>query len=281
MAPDSAVTPTIRSGRMIEHAGEIVLGTATIAQLHKSLGDTVSSSSGELRIVGTATFPSIGVVHGDHTSLGVGGIVATEQVPDWDRNLHFTGADPAAYGPNVLFVRYRDGADAGAVTARMEQLAPQISDYNGVVVTPVQRSAEIVNADDIGGSARLLGVAVAAAALASLTVAFNAAVRRRRRDLALLKTVGFTRRQLGWVVVWQATGTMALGLLIGIPAGWLLGRSLWRQFAVQLDVLAAPAAPAFALLAIALGGVAVANLLAAAPARHARRVPAALVLRSE
>jgi predicted lysophospholipase L1 biosynthesis ABC-type transport system permease subunit len=220
-------------------------------------------------------------VHGDHTSLGVGGIVATEQLPDWDRNLHFTGADPAVYGPNVLFVRYRDGADPRAVTARLEQLAPQISDYNGVVVTPVQRSAEIVNADDIGGSARLLGVAVAVAALASLTVALNAAVRRRRRDLALLKTVGFTRRQLGWVVVWQATGTMALGLAIGIPTGWLLGRSLWRLFAVQLDVLAAPAVPAVALLAIALGGVAVANVLAAAPARHARRVPAALVLRSE
>src|SRR4029078_7883416 len=94
--------------------------------------------------------------------------------------------------------------------------------------------------------------AVAVAALASLTVALNAAVRRRRRDLALLKTVGVTRRPLGWGVVWQATGTMALGLAIGIPAGWVLGRSLWRLFAVQLDVLAAPAAPDLRPLAIPL-----------------------------
>ena len=105
---------------MIERSGEIVLGTETIDQLHVHIGDTVRSTAGPLRVVGTATFPTIGVVHGDHTSLGVGGIVVPAQVPGYDRNLASpdspsivqTAADD--YGPNVLFVRFRPGVDERA-----------------------------------------------------------------------------------------------------------------------------------------------------------------------
>ena len=91
MDPASTVTPPIHEGRMVERAGEIVLGTATLARLHAHVGDTVTSSTGQLRVVGSATFPTIGVVHGDHTSLGIGGLVVTEQVPGYERNKQSLG----------------------------------------------------------------------------------------------------------------------------------------------------------------------------------------------
>ena len=47
--------------------------------------------------------------------------------------------------------------------------------------------AEIVNADDISSSPTLLSVAVAVSALCALVLGLTAAVRGRRRDLALLK----------------------------------------------------------------------------------------------
>ena len=87
MEPSSSVTPPIRSGRMVERAGEIVLGTATLRQLDVDIGDTVQTTSGSARVVGSATLPTIGIVHGDHTSLGVGGIVVPEEVPGYDRNI--------------------------------------------------------------------------------------------------------------------------------------------------------------------------------------------------
>src|SRR4029453_8482909 len=52
MEPDSAVVPPIREGRMIERADEVVLGTATLANLHKQRGDTVGSTSCPLPLVG-------------------------------------------------------------------------------------------------------------------------------------------------------------------------------------------------------------------------------------
>ncbi len=289
MDPSSAVTPPILDGRMIERPDEIVLGPATLTQLHVDIGDTVESSSGPLRVVGSAVLPTIGVVHGDHTSLGVGGLVGVEQVPGYDRNVAGTSPDPTGavrtpadeYGPNVLFVRFRDGADEAAAIHRLEGLIDQISDYNGIKVTPVQRSAEIVNADDTRGSSGVLGAAIALSALASLALALTATVRRRRRDLALLKTLGFTRRQLSATIAWQATSIIGVGLVVGVPLGVVLGRLTWKLFAEQLDVLAQPAVPLLAIAVIALAATAAANALASLPARYARAVPPASTLRDE
>jgi hypothetical protein len=276
---NSRVRPPIREGRMIESDKEIVLGTATIASLHKRIGDTVQTGGGRtLRIVGTATLPTIGVVHGDHTSLGIGGLVESKQVPGYDRNITGTGE----YGPNVVFVRFRPGADKAAATARVKAAADQISDFPAAAdVMPVQRPAEIVNSGDISGSSTLLGVAVALSALSTLALALTAAVRRRRRDLALLKALGFTRRQLGATVAWQATGTVFVGLVFGVPIGAVLGRVFWGLFARQLDVLAEPTIPLAAIGLVIAAAVISANVLSAIPGHFARAVPAALVLRSE
>jgi MacB-like periplasmic core domain/FtsX-like permease family len=288
MNPSSSLTPPIREGRMVERSGEIVLGTATLARLRVDVGDTVNASTGPVLVVGSATFPTIGLVHGDHTSLGVGGIVVPEGVPGYDRNR--VGSDLASgaqatpadeYGPNVLFVRFRKGTNKQAAIERLNGEVDQISDYNGIAVTPVQRSAEIVNANDISGSSALLGGAVALSALASLMLALTAAVRRRRRDLALLKALGFTRRQVSATIAWQATSTIAVGLLIGVPVGIVSGRLMWTLFAHQLDVVAEPAVPIIAIALVVLAALVAANALAVLPARYARAVPAALVLRGE
>ena len=140
MDPTSSVTPQIREGRMIRRPGEVVLGTASLAGLGKRVGDSVDSTSGRLLIVGSTTLPSIGLVHGDHVSLGVGGIVVPTAVPGFDRNTgNPTGTPlPDTYGPNVLFVRYVPGADAAAVTKRLQSSSQGLADYGGVKVTTVR-----------------------------------------------------------------------------------------------------------------------------------------------
>jgi predicted lysophospholipase L1 biosynthesis ABC-type transport system permease subunit len=99
--------------------------------------------------------------------------------------------------------------------------------------------------------------------------------------LALLKTLGFTRRQLAATVAWQSTTAVLVGLIPGIPLGIALGRLLWDAFARQISVVPAPAVPSLTVTLIAVGALAFANLVAVWPGRLAGRTPVATLLRAE
>ena len=284
MTPGAEVAPPIIDGRPIAGRTEVVLGTATLANLHKHIGDTVVIGSGPrtvLRVVGSATFATVGIVHGAHTSLGVGAWLDRRLVPGYDRT-YSPGQNVNGDDPNVVFVRFRPGVDAAREIAHLRRTTIPLEVYpTSLALDRVQRPAEIVNTSEIGSAPALLGGALAAAALVALGVALVAAVRRRRRDLALLKTLGFTRRQLSSAVAWQATVTVVIGLIVGIPAGAILGRALWFVFARQLDVIAQPSVPMSAIALVAVAVVIAANLIAAIPARAARRLQPSLILHSE
>jgi ABC-type antimicrobial peptide transport system permease subunit len=85
-------------------------------------------------------------------------------------------------------------------------------------VLPVQQPAEIVNYKSMGNTPALLGAAFAVGAVVALGLTLTASVRGRRRDLALLKTLGFTRRQLVATVASQATIAALVGVIIGVPS---------------------------------------------------------------
>jgi len=94
-------------------------------------------------------------------------------------------------------------------------------------------------------------------------------VRRRRRDLALLKTLGFDRRQLRATVAWEATTLGLVGLVIGIPAGVVLGALIWRVVADGLGVAAGPTVPFVALGVTVVVALVLVNAIAFLPARAA------------
>lgn len=81
--------------------------------------------------------------------------------------------------------------------------------------------------------------------------------------------------------MWQATATIVVGLLVGIPLGIVAGRELWTAFADQLDVVSNTSVPTVLLVVVTAAGLLIANLAAAVPARMARRLQPAEVLRSE
>jgi ABC-type antimicrobial peptide transport system permease subunit len=115
----------------------------------------------------------------------------------------------------------------------------------------------------------------------ALGLTLVASVRRRRRELALLKTLGFTTRLLSSVVAWQATTALAVGVIVGVPLGIVLGRSLWILFAHELSVVPAPSVPVLTVVLIAVGTMVLGNIVAALPARLAARTQTALLLRAE
>jgi ABC-type antimicrobial peptide transport system permease subunit len=293
-----AIAPRVLHGRGLDGPGQVVLGPATLAQLHKKVGDQVTVQLGSvirnarLRIAGTAALPALGDTLGIHPSLSTGAILPTGVVSPSALN------EAGRYsGPNAILVRLRPGVSQAAGLRSLQQItdaynrfthSPQIVALAGTTalelvadVLPVQRPAEIVNYRSMGTMPVILAGGVAAGTVAALGLTLIASVRRRRRDLALLKTLGFTRRQLAAAIAWQSTVVALVGLVIGVPLGIAAGRWLWILFARQLSAVADPVIPAASVALAALAALILANLVAALPGRRAARTPAALLLRAE
>jgi hypothetical protein len=299
---DPAVGPPILSGHGLEGNRQIVLGAETLSLLHKGIGDIVHVSFGSpntaplylpptpARVVGTATFPAIAgaSTFAEHPDMGVGALLPTAGLP-----ASFLRAtkppDPTLGGPALVFVRFRTGANPAVGLAELRHIAALAdADFardpnaagDAVGILSVQRPGEIVNYQSTGATPQYLAAGLGVGAAIALALALGATVRRRRRDLALLKTLGFTRGQLGVTLAWQATVTAVTGLVIGIPLGILAGREFWILFARSIDAVPQPAVPAsIALVAVIV--LLIANLVAALPGLGAAATPAGAVLRQE
>jgi hypothetical protein len=272
-------------------------GSATLAHLHKRIGNTVVVQGDgipkvRLQIVGTATLPTIGTVLGVHPSMSTGALIPTSAAP-----ASLLDQFGPVSGPNALFIRLRPGSDPTVARRTLEGIAhsalqlfrsPQALAQGGPIaygltiqLLSAQRPAEIVNYRTMGSTPGFLAGGLAAGAVAALGVTLVASVRRRRRELALLKTFGFTQRQLAAAIAWQSTVVALVGLVVGIPLGIALGRLLWGLFAHQLSAVVDSTVPAVPIVLVAVGTLVLANLVAAIPGRNAARTPTALVLRAE
>jgi hypothetical protein len=288
--PRAQVAPPILSGHPVDGHDQIVLGPATLAQLHQRLGGTVTASVGRfvrarLVIVGTATMPTVGLSQGLHTSLGTGALASAQLL----------GPNAASCNgpPAIALIRLRSGVTAAAGQVSLQRVAtavnrtvaglPVDNPCAGVTlnVLGVQHPAQIANYRLMGPAPDLLAVGLAVGAFAALALTLFATVRRRRRDLAVLKTLGFTRRQLAGAVAWQASLAAVAGIAAGLPLGVVLGRSLWILFARQIYAVPEPSVPALTLVLVAAGTLLLANLAAALPGRSAARTAAAIALRAE
>jgi len=145
----------------------------------------------------------------------------------------------------------------------------------------VLRPVEIVNFHSMGTTPVIFAASLAIGAVAALGFILGASVRRRRRELALLKALGFTQRQLAVAIAWQATVAAVIGVAVGMPLGIVIGRELWILFARSIDAVPDPTVPILSLVLIGVGALVFANLVAALPGRSAAHTPTGLVLRAE
>src|SRR4029077_1495991 len=161
-----------------------------------------------------------------------------------------------------VFVRLRGGTSVAAGRADVQRIADAANEAfaadpeaqgDSVGVLAVQHPAEIVNYRSTGATPLLLATGLAAAAVVALGLTLTASVRRRRRDLALLKTLGFTRRQLGATVAWQSSVAAIVGIVIGVPLGIALGRWLWVLFARNINAVPRPTVPVTSVFLAVVG----------------------------
>ena len=228
-----------------------MLGPATLAALHQRVGGTVTLTGGSLnvrlKIAGTATMPAIGGVLSVHPSMSTGAMFSTAVLPAIGLDGIF-GRLPT--GPNAILVRLRPGVSAAAGLRSMQAIRGQLtavlnspralaasgggSIADTIDLLQAQRPAEIVNYRSMGDMPAVLAGGLAAGAVTALGLTLVASVRRRRRDFALLKTLGFTRGQLAAAVAWQSSAIAVIGLVAGVPLGIAAGRWLWLTASVAL-----------------------------------------------
>jgi hypothetical protein len=254
--------PTALDGRAPRAPGEVLLGTKTLDAVHQRIGDRITVRSGpqavRLRIVGRGVLPST-----KWNKLGEGAAFSFQ-----DLKRIQPGATASALQASVA-----PGADRDAALRRLALIAngpneaftpTDLGDFGGVEEMPFLIAA-------------LFGLAAAAALAHTLLVS----IRRRRRDLAVLKTLGFVRRQVLATVAWQATTVAAVGLLVGLPLGVAIGRFGWNVFAEDLGVVPEAVTPIGLTLLVAPAAILLANLIAALPGWTASRTQPAVVLRAE
>ena len=231
----------------LPRSDEIVLGGETIDRLGVRVGDNVDVDTGEgaqpMRLTGRGVFPQMGQGSFSTTGLGVGaqlggGSLASfgdfENVPrDYEldgRRYNFVAIDvdgsPAGLDAELTELEALTVADGAFAFVRHEQPPRKIRDLDRVRVVP----------SAMAGVLALIAVAT----LAHLLVT---SVHERRRELALLRTLGFSGQQLRATVSWHASVVAVTALAVGAPLGIVLGRAIWRWFAVGLDASAPAETP--------------------------------------
>ncbi|MGE0228861.1 MAG: ABC transporter permease [Dehalococcoidia bacterium] len=248
----------LRTGRMPAAPGEAAISTALASRIGARAGQTLTLQHGASDAVNVTVVGVYASTEGD--------VLAT--VP---------GTFPIIDPPTDYYARLRPGADPHATADRIVAASGGELDAE-VFADTVADLRESWRPLLIGLNAVLFGIAGI-----NLTSNLLLAVRERRRELAILKTVGFTPRQLTIATVSGGIAVAALATLFGIPLGLIATRIMFDVLSsaagIGTGVGALPGANWLALLLpLALFTVAVAS---AFPAAVAARVRVAEALRHE
>ena len=128
-----SVQPPTTSGHLIGGPLQIELGTVTLRELGKHVGDTVIAGTGRhrrtLTIVGTVTLPSMGLTLADHVSLGRGAmlddstLLAIEGLMNVQPGAATATVSAPAF-PSAVAIDLAPGTDAAPLVARIADAGP-------------------------------------------------------------------------------------------------------------------------------------------------------------
>lgn len=256
------VMPPLLDGRFPAGDDEVALDLKLLRRIGVGVGDTVATSVGrELDVVGEIAFPDAVVDVGEGSE---GGAVMTL-------------AGLASFGDATFPTRWLvDLAPGVSVDEARRLLTPAF----GRTVLPPVRSDDVENLATVAWMPSALAGLVALFAVMTIGHVLVATI-RRRRDLAILKTLGFGRRDVRWVVAWQASTLGLVALAVGLPLGVIAGRWAWIVVAERMGARSAPSIDVLVLGLLVVGSFVALNAIAAVPGRVAARVRPAVALRSE
>jgi putative ABC transport system permease protein len=263
----------ILSGHAPHRRDELALAPVTMDALGLHIGDDVmvgSRPGQRMRVVGRALVPATSHTEYDQSAWMTAAALQQSIPADANASGDFT--------EDYLLIRWKKGVDTAAAVKQFKKLLPTGEPADA-------QAARLPQAVEALRDLRVLPLALALffalLAIATVAHALVTTVRRRRGDLAILRSLGFTRRDTRVAIAWQSTLLAIAGLIIGVPLGIIVGRLAWKQLAESFPVVYVPPLALVAVLLVIPVAIVVANALAAGPAHAATRIRPARVLRTE
>jgi putative ABC transport system permease protein len=265
---------TIKEGRAPSGSGELAIDKATADNEGFSVGDNVSYLTDAGTFEGTIT-GTVGL--GSADSFGGAQLVAL----DLETALVNFGADGKV---DAIDISVADGADIAAVQQAIESVIPPQTE----VVTGREVAQE--TADDVNQFVDVFGTGLLVFAFITAFVSafiinnvFQITIGQRLRELALLRAVGASGRQVRWMITVEAFVLGVLATLLGIGGGLLVARGLVAAF----DAAGAGFPDTQTVLQVrtvimaALVGVGITMASVIVPARRAAKIPPVAAMRPE
>jgi putative ABC transport system permease protein len=258
----------IVEGEEPQGVAEVLLDERTAERADYQVGDTVKlllprgTAEFEAELVGLAGFPEGGSLNGATLTL-------------WDtasaQELFQEGEDVF----NDVWVTAEDGVSQEELRDAVDTVLP--SDVEAVTGDQAADEAADELLEAIGFITTFLlvfaGIAVVVGAFIIVNT-FSILVAQRSRELALLRALGASRRQVTWSVQLEAFVVGLLGATIGLGLGVLLAmalRLLFGQFGLDLSGQPLVFGPRTVVASYAVG-VLVTMAAAYFPARRTRRI---------
>lgn len=283
------VGPSVIDGRAPVAADEILLASETSAELglepggtvvafgqvgDSGLADAYQPTKARFRIVGIGVIPGVGGDQETEARIGRGAVLT---IPGLQR------LNPVAT-PSVVYVRFDPSTDREQALASLRATVRARPRPQRIFVGTDESAIDTegtIEVSSIEALPLLLGVLTGIVGIGVLAHLLVSSARARRRDLAVLRAIGFRRRQVGRTVRWHSLTVVAVGLGIGVPVGLALGRVAWNVYARSIGVVPEPSIVGLTVLAVVVGALLVACLVAIGPGRAATHPSPAAVLRAE
>jgi hypothetical protein len=260
-------------GHSPDAKGEVGLGGTTMRAVGARVGSvvhvTVSLPSGgkrtaPFRVVGQLSLPVIG----NAVALGTGAVFTMAGYED----------AVCAPGPSRTSCRQAvaESTNGGMLASfvpgpRGQAAVNHYLDRYRSITTLAITPTSLINFGEAVNFPLIFGAMLAVFGAATLLHLLVVSVSRRRREVGLLKVVGFVNHQVASTVAWQATTLAVVGIVVGVPVGIVVGQAVWREFANNLGAVPVSVVPVWLICLLIAGVLLGANLIAVAPALVATR----------
>ena len=249
----------------------MLLAPRTLAALHARVGSRVRLAGNRGSEVLTVTGSGL-VPEGSHNSYADGG---------WLTPAGFSGLF-TGFKFHIVLIRTAPGVPAARavqiVHGQLARAAPQLASAD---LEPAQSPMEMAELRQVQVLPVVLGVFLALLAIGAVGHALVTVVQRRIQDVAVLRVMGMTPRQCRLIVLTQGSVLALAGLLIGLPAGLVVGRLLWRTVAGYTPVQYVPPIATVVMVVIVPAALVLTSLLGLWPGHRAARLRVANALRAE
>lgn len=264
----------IRSGRAPSGLGELVMDQATAERAEYEIGDTVEIGLDG----GRQQFELVGLVGLGDSKGYAGATVVAWDIPSAQVLL---GAED---GFDAIDIELVDDSQSAAVQERIEALLPERTE----VITGQQLADEAK--DGVNEFLGFFQNGLLAFAFITLFVSafiinnvFAITIGQRLRELALMRGIGASGKQVRRLIVFEAFVISVVATLVGIVAGFGVSRlivALFNAAGAGFPPTASIIKPRTIIFALVVGiGVALASVLI--PARRASKIPPVAAMRPE